>query len=649
MTPSIRRLLLGAMALTSACTVVPDEHTSSDAEVRSWTGATDCETTTLLVWLNDPETSQWDLQQAGVHTRGAASLIETRDGADGTPGTDDDVLFATLEEVDAVPQVGESAMAALLAFGEAQCAGAGQCDADERLMDFLNDEATDTDVLLALGVHSAGARSIVEGRLAAGAFADLGEVDDLPQVGDVTLDLLEGYGAELCPLLVMSPQAYDESHLALTAARIDAAEHSLDIAMYSFRDNKVLTAISDAVDRGVSVRAVLDGASEDRKDPEGTRSATLEDLGVEVRWVNKTMHHKYVLIDGPRSALSEVPRATVITGSGNWSYSAGTKYDENTLFVRGDARLTLSLQQEFNLLWENGRDVAWNEDIEDISSMEITDAMVEDAAGMEVWLSSANFDAGWSNTYGPTFRTDYDSTAVIEEMVAFIGSAEDSVWVASGHMRFRPIADALVAAYERGVDVRVYLDQQEHTSEGWYAYELADFESCMEDAAGDADAEYDCQMDGMYFGYALWEAAVPLRYKTYSFHWHYSTAVQLHHKYIIVDEARVATGSYNFSPNAEWQTFENVVVVDGAREPDVVAGFVTNFLEIWDTGRDEARYDALLAEVEAGTGPTPLEFEPMALNWADVTELYTAIRKACPSVNDDDVRDDPGAYPVCPE
>jgi hypothetical protein len=42
----------------------------------------------------------------GLHADAARNLIAYRDGPDGVPGTADDNLFHSVEEVDAVPQMG---------------------------------------------------------------------------------------------------------------------------------------------------------------------------------------------------------------------------------------------------------------------------------------------------------------------------------------------------------------------------------------------------------------------------------------------------------------------------------------------------------------------------------------------------------------
>src|SRR5690606_3395357 len=149
------------------------------------------------------------------------------------------------------------------------------------------------------------------------------------------------------------------------------------------RDSAIMEALERARNREVSVRMIFDAASTDRTDPEGTLSAKLEDMGIEVRWINKVMHHKFAIVDGVRTDADDPRDSTLITGSANWSHSAGTRYDENTLFVRRNAELVLRFQREFNHLWENSRDLVWNEEIEHLTSMPITEDMIDDHPGVD--------------------------------------------------------------------------------------------------------------------------------------------------------------------------------------------------------------------------------------------------------------------------
>jgi phosphatidylserine/phosphatidylglycerophosphate/cardiolipin synthase-like enzyme len=146
-------------------------------------------------------------------------------------------------------------------------------------------------------------------------------------------------------------------------------------------------------------------------------------------------------------------------------------------------------------------------------------------------------------------------------------------------------------------------------------------------------------------GYALHEAEVPIRYKSYSYRWHYSYAVQMHHKYMVVDGDRVASGSYNLSPNAEFATMENVVFFDRDVYGGVVDSFVANFNSIWDTGRESVA--GVLSAAQNGTADVALTWDSMAMTWAELADLKGAIRDACPTVDDEEFRANPTDHLVC--
>jgi len=460
---------------------------------------------------------------------------------------------------------------------------------------------------------------------------------------------LAAHADRLCPNVVMSPQNYADSHIQLAIDAIGLAQHSIDIAMYSFRDDGVMSAIQEAVGRGLPVRVVYHGAAEDRKDPADTRSAELEDMGVEVRWINKIMHHKFVLIDGPHAHPFEAWRATLVTGSGNWSWSAATKYDENTVSVTGDARLNLAMQREFNLLWDNGRPVEWNEDIAEVPVISLTDEELAQAPGSEVALTSANFRTYISERYGPTFSIEDGEHHAMDVVVGLIEQADQSIDIASGHLRLKPVADALIERKlaRPDLEIRVYLDGQEYTSEWYFNYEVEAYISCLNHATTLED-EAACENIGAHFGYALHTAGIPLRYKYYAYRWDYRYAVQMHHKYLIIDGSTVASGSYNISPNAEYGTIENLVVYSAARYPELVASFSDNFDLIWETGRAEGLYEDLIHEIVDGTDETfPIVFSSMALSWDEVSALKTAIADHCPDIDSWQFRGSPSSHQEC--
>jgi phosphatidylserine/phosphatidylglycerophosphate/cardiolipin synthase-like enzyme len=625
----------------------------------------DCDTEVVLALVNDPGTDADLLKEIGVHTRAADNVVTARNGGDGVPATADDHLFTSLLDLDDVPYVGPVAMEAFLGYGQGVCSGdppveVGPDCTETQLLGWLNDPDTTFDDLKDIGLHTQAANNLVATRNGADGvagtpddfvFTTLAEVDDVQQVGPVTMETLLAWGELLCGAsaeVLMSPQPYDQSHLVEAAALIDDADHSIDVAMYSFRDALVLDALERAVARGVTIRVVFETASEDRHDPAGTRSAQLEDAGIEVRWVNKIMHHKYAILDGPRDDAPAARTGTLVNSSGNWSYGAATRFDENTVTVRGDERLLLLFQQEFDLLWENSRDFVWNETIPDIEGIEITDEMVAAAPGSDAVFTSDNFRTWVSATHGPTFSRVRGNSVARDRMVELIESAEDSILVASGHMRSRQVAEALIAKRHShpNVEIRVYLDGQEYVSEWYHGEEESDFEACLAGASSATERE-DCLDDGLHFGYQLGESGIDVRYKYYAYRWDYHYADQMHHKYVIIDRRVVASGSYNMSSNAEFDTLENIVIYDAGDYSDLVDDFAENLDEIWETGRAEGYHSALLHEIETGTDDFPIVFTPMALDHAEITVLKDAIRENCPDIDSAEYRNNPAAHRWC--
>ena len=158
----------------------------------------------LLLFVNDPKATfeVFDID-VGLTSLAAGKLIAHRDGADGEPGTDDDDLFSTIDELDAVPYVGPSALLKLKAYGVLW----GNLSQElARVCQFLNHESTDSDLLInTVGISKKAANNVMSYRNGLDAllgtvddnpFDSVNEVDGVPYVGSVTLGMLITYAEQ---------------------------------------------------------------------------------------------------------------------------------------------------------------------------------------------------------------------------------------------------------------------------------------------------------------------------------------------------------------------------------------------------------------------------------------------------------------------
>ena len=128
---------------------------------------------------------------------------------------------------------------------------------------------------------------------------------------------------------------------------IDEAENDLAFAILVFTENSLGTAVLEAHERGVEVNGIIDYVEFN-----GDEYSFLSNNGVNVQdyqnadgsqWPDgPTLHHKYAVIDYSTGSTNPL----LITGSHNWTASAGSIHDENTLLIY-DAEAANWYQQEF--------------------------------------------------------------------------------------------------------------------------------------------------------------------------------------------------------------------------------------------------------------------------------------------------------------
>jgi phosphatidylserine/phosphatidylglycerophosphate/cardiolipin synthase-like enzyme len=413
------------------------------------------------------------------------------------------------------------------------------------------------------------------------------------------------YGGSGDISVVFSPQPADKTHLTNVARLIDEeADETIDIAMYSYsHQDPIRGALQRAVARGVKVRFLADSDLA----ADASKAGGIENLGIDVRRVTKIMHHKFAIIDGPRdnATLDRAASAHVASGSGNWSGSAGTLYDENTLFFSKYPELVLRMQRDFDTLWAGSKDVVFQPFTWDQTRGDITDALIatHESADSHALFTSVNFEANGSGGWKVL-----GTTAVTDALAEAISQAQTSLRIASGHFVSEPISRAVIAALQAhpGMRVEIALD-------------------CQETSKGGIDGELKAEIE---------QLGGIIHYKCNTYRWHYKYAKQLHHKYVIIDDATLYTGSLNFSLNAETNTFENMLMFTGAAHQALIASYIANHQVVLNYGREDdlAALTALREEIETGT-VVPLVWNvPIAMDLDTFQDLKDLIRSECPAV-----------------
>ncbi|HSS96255.1 MAG TPA: phospholipase D-like domain-containing protein [Terriglobales bacterium] len=284
------------------------------------------------------------------------------------------------------------------------------------------------------------------------------------------------------------------------AAAIDEARLSVDVAIYNLDLYGIRDALIAAHDRGLNVRMVIE-----QDYAEGEAFQKLAAAGISVLFDKNAdyMHDKFVVID----------RYEVWTGSMN--YTVGDVYwDRNNLVAIKSTRLAQNYETEFNEMYLGQSFGASSPADTPYPLLNLNGVIVE-------------------NYFAPEDRT-------LDHLVSLVNGAKKSVYFLAFSFTSDELALAVIAANDRGLDVRGVLDKGQATSNagGEYGNLLA--------------AGVDLRQDG--------------------------EVGNLHDKVLIIDGEIVVTGSYNFSTNAEKRNDENTLVMHDA---EIAAKYLVEFELIW--------------------------------------------------------------------
>lgn len=137
--------------------------------------------------------------------------------------------------------------------------------------------------------------------------------------------------------LYFSPS--DQTTLHIYRA-LSEAKSSINVCMLTFTRSDLAQALVDAKAAGEKVRVLLDNNTDSGNQFNFLQSGNV-DIHLKGSALTGLLHHKYALIDAEDPHADE----TVITGSHNWSNSAETSNNENTLIIHNSRIANLYLQE----------------------------------------------------------------------------------------------------------------------------------------------------------------------------------------------------------------------------------------------------------------------------------------------------------------
>ena len=351
-------------------------------------------------------------------------------------------------------------------------------------------------------------------------------------------------------------------------AAIDAAQKTLRISIYQFEQQAVMDALNRAKERGVKVQVVLDrshvyttGTSHEGgpRKPRPSVVALVKggfDLLLLKGQGSGIMHNKFLIVD---DELLE-------GGSYNYTDQSETDHFENVYFSLEKERVALYLRY-FDYMREQAEPVDMDK-LEEIlsrtSAAEAETAAEIEEAGTEAskrhpdpdgrtskFPAPPTDDAAPIRFNGQNFpRAIFSPQGGIEDaVIRAVDAAKATIDIAMFSFYSRRIAEALLAAKERGVAVRLVLDKSQaslSSLDDWFAWH--EFE--MRVVTGPDDTR-----DPLY--------------------------QKMHNKYGVFDGKLVETGSFNYSPNAEKNSFENSNWFD---LPEMAARYTAFFEAMFQQG-----------------------------------------------------------------
>lgn len=307
---------------------------------------------------------------------------------------------------------------------------------------------------------------------------------------------------------------------------IDDTQTTLDIAVWDNGSSAIITALNNAYGRGVVVRYITsDNALNSAL---SGLNSNIQVLQRDATLTSNVMHNKFIISD------------LNIILSGSMNFGLGSMEDDyNNIIIIQDSGLANAYLIEFNEMW---------------GSITATPNLTNSKFGIDKTDNTTHtFTIGGSSVESYFSPTDQTTSHIISS----ISSADYTCFVSMFTLTHNDIGDALIAAHNNGVDVKIINENE--------SYPGAEFTN-------------------------LQNAGIEIIS-------HETVAFDFHHKYAVIDagysssDPIVITGSHNWTNSAEEEYDENTLII----HDEIVAGqYLEEFTQRWN----ELTPNAILDENE---------------------------------------------------
>ena len=135
--------------------------------------------------------------------------------------------------------------------------------------------------------------------------------------------------------------APEDDIAGMLVRRIAAARRDVRMQAYLFTDRRIANALLAALERGVDVEVIGDGAQHDAGGLPFLGALQRAGARVYLDRAHAAMHNKILIVDGAAA------RAAVITGSYNFTPSARSRNAENVVVLSGNRAITRRFVAQF--------------------------------------------------------------------------------------------------------------------------------------------------------------------------------------------------------------------------------------------------------------------------------------------------------------